>query len=103
MKKERVDRATGEILDQTTVTATGSLAGLIDSTKFRGQLRDIDARISQADREIGVLKENLKVSRKYRESLVAKLRSAARGDRVLPFDEPAPSTPPASDTKKGLA
>lgn len=100
---ERVDRATGEILDQTTVTATGSLAELLDSSSFRASLRELDDRIAQADREIGVLKENLKVSRKYREGLVAELRATARGDRALPFGEPEPATPPASAPQKGTA
>ena len=84
---DTIDRATGEILDHTTVMATGSLAELLDAASFRASLRELDARIAQADREIGVLKENLKVSRKYREGLVAELRAAARGDRALPFEE----------------
>lgn len=101
--KERVDRATGEILDQTTVTATGSLAELLDSSSFRASLRELDDRIAQADREIGVLKENLKAARQHREGLISELRATARGDRALPFGEPEPATPPASDPKKGRA
>jgi hypothetical protein len=100
---ETVDPRTGEILDRTTVTATGSLAELLDASSFRASLRELDARIAQADREIDVLKENLKVSRRHRESLVAELRAAARGDRALPFDDGSPRTTPASDSKEGPA
>lgn len=87
---DRVDRETGEILDQTTFVATGTLAGLLDSTQFREQLRDLDARIADADSNIDVLREHLKDARRYREQLVAALRATARGDRTLPFD-PSPS------------
>ena len=94
---ERVDRATGEILDQTTVTATGPLAELLDSSSFLASLRELDAGIAQADREIGVLKENLKAARQHREGLVAQLRAVARGDRVLPFiDEGVQTKGPAA-------
>lgn len=82
-----VDPSTGEIVEHTTFTATGTLAGLLDSTKFREQLRDLDQRIAEADDSIFLMKENLKTARKYREKLVAELRAAARGDRALPFTE----------------
>lgn len=84
---ETVDPSTGEILDRTTVTATGSLAALIDTAEFREQLRDLEVRIQQADDTIDLLKENLKFARRHREGLVAELRAAARGDRALPFND----------------
>lgn len=90
---ERVDRATGEIIDRTTFTATGTLASLLDATKFREQLRDLDAAIATADITIGNLKKDLKNARAYRENLVAALRATARGDQALPYDEPANSDP----------
>lgn len=95
---ERVHQATGEITYGTTFTATGTLAGLLDATKFREQLRDLDAAIATADFNIGNLKEDLKNARAYREKLVAALRATARGDQALPYDEPA-----NSDPQKGTA
>lgn len=103
VESQTVDPHTGEILDRTTATATGALADLLDSSSFLASLRELDDRIAQADREIGVLKENIKVSRNYREALVAELRATARGDRALPFGEPEPATPPASAPQKGTA
>lgn len=94
---ERVDRATGEIIDRTTFTATGTLASLLDATKFREQLRDLDQRIADADTNIDVLKEHLKDARRYREQLVAALRATSRGDQTLPFE------PSATDPQKGTA
>jgi hypothetical protein len=82
---ETVDPTTGEIFDRTTITATGTLANFLDSTKFREELRDLDARIAAADVNIDNLKEDLKSARKFRELLVDELRAIARGERALPL------------------
>lgn len=89
---DRVDPTTGEILEHTTFAATGTLAGLLDSSKFREQLRELelDAAIATADFNIGNLKEDLKNARGYREKLVTELRAVARGERALPL-EPSPA------------
>lgn len=63
---------------------------VIDAAVFIDTLRDLDARIAEADTRIGELKENLKLAREHREGLVAELRSVARGERALPFNDEPP-------------
>jgi len=87
---QTLDPTTGEILDRTTFTATGTLANLLDLTEFRKELCDLDARIATADFNIGNLKEDLKNARKFRERLITELRAVARGERALPL-EPSPA------------
>ena len=79
---------------------TGEIHDLAD---FMGALRALDQRIAEADKGIGELKAQLKITRQHREGLISELRATARGDRALPFGEPEPATPPASDPKKGSA
>jgi hypothetical protein len=64
---ETVDPTTGEIRADTSVTDGGRLADLIDSARFREQLRDLDERIDAADAAIDLLKDNLKTARRHRE------------------------------------
>lgn len=59
-----------------------------DAAAFFDALRDLDARIVEADRVVGELKENLKIARRHREGLVTELRATARGERALPFTDP---------------
>jgi hypothetical protein len=58
-----------------------------DSAQLLDAMRDLDARLSEADDEIGRLKENLKIARRHREGLVSELRATARGERALPFTD----------------
>jgi hypothetical protein len=68
-------------------TRTGEVT---DAAEFIDALRDLDARIVEADRVVGELKENLKIARRHREGLVSELRAVARGERALPLfsDDP---------------
>lgn len=72
------------------LTINTNTGELLDAVAFFAALRDLDARIAKVDADIGILRENLKVSRRHREGLVAELRAAARGDRALPFTEDPP-------------
>lgn len=73
-KPTRINRETGEIqdgIDQATAAA----------------MRQCDATIARADRQIADLKDDLKNAHKAREAAVARLRELVRGERALPFDD----------------
>lgn len=72
------------------ITVNPQSGELLDAERFFAALRELDARIATVDADIRLLRENLKVSRRHREGLVAELRAAARGDRALPFPEDPP-------------